>query len=65
MLNVGDKIRILEDWHKMARVYAGDVLEVLEFDGDGFFTEAPRLTHFTDTWSFSLEDEGSGWEKVS
>lgn len=62
-LNVGDKILILEDRHNCARVFKGDVLEVVDVDDSGFETEAPRLVHITGTWMFDFESEGSGWEK--
>jgi hypothetical protein len=54
MLNVGDKIRILEDGHNCAAVEYGDVLVVLNVYPDCFKTER---------WWFELEDEGTGWER--
>lgn len=63
-LNVGDKIRILEDGHNGARVFEGDVLEVTTAEEWYFQTEAPRLRNIKSVWDFSYEDEFSGWEKV-
>lgn len=62
MLKVGDKIQILEDHHKCARVFAGDILEVTKESDRVFQTNAPRLKH-DGGWVFSHEDEGIGWEK--
>lgn len=68
MLNVGDKIRILEDRHWNARVFEGDVLEVLRVGEGWFHTEAPCLDEagFGDDayWGFEFNQEGTGWEKV-
>jgi len=64
-LKVGDKIRILEDWHNSARVYVGDILRVTEVQEGWrvFLTEAPRLKYLNTEWNFQYEDEGTGWEK--
>lgn len=64
-LNVGDKIRILEDGLECAWVVKGDVLEVLEIEEStgSFRTEAPNLVRSKSMWIFGLENEGTGWEK--
>lgn len=62
-LEVGDKIRILVDWHNGARVFAGDVLEVTRAEEWYFQTEAPRIETFKTNWDFNYDDEFSGWER--
>lgn len=62
-LEVGDKIRILEDRLQSARVFKGDILEVVEVNYSGFATEAPRLERIPGMWLFDFEYEGTGWEK--
>ena len=65
-LQVGDKVRILQDRYNAANVKVGDVLAVLSVtpsDGE-FQTNAPRLITPHLTWGFELADEGTGWERV-
>ncbi|MEU0912176.1 hypothetical protein [Streptomyces althioticus] len=55
MLNVGDKIRILEDRYNGAGVEYGDILSVSEVFWACLYAEC---------WWIELKDEGTGWEKV-
>jgi hypothetical protein len=65
-LAVGDRIRILKARHYGAAVQVGDVLKVVRpVRADGrFYTEAPRAV-YQDTWVFTTEHEGTGWERVT
>ncbi|MFE5159117.1 hypothetical protein ACFRNT_11395 [Streptomyces sp. NPDC056697] len=64
-LAVGDRIRILENVHNGAKVFAGDVLGVEYVGGDVFQTPAARLGTPGLQWTFEMEDEGTGWERVT
>lgn len=65
-LAVGDKIRILEDGHAWAGVKFGDILKVTRGPGDSelFRTDAPGEPS-RECWSFRIEAEGTGWERVT
>lgn len=62
-IKIGDKIRILEDRHACADVREGDILSV-----DDFYTKYEQeyfmASNGEDTWSFTEDCEGYGFELV-
>jgi hypothetical protein len=59
----GDKIRILRTGLEFASVEVGDILTVMSVGGTSFNTNCPGRG-FGSQWSFRLDGEGKGWERV-
>lgn len=62
-LTAGDRIRIKKSGLEFASVTAGDVLKVMSVGDTSFNTNAPGQS-FGSQWSFRLDGEGKGWERI-
>ncbi|MFE1763087.1 hypothetical protein ACFW81_02525 [Streptomyces angustmyceticus] len=63
-LQAGDRIRILRSGLEFANVRVGDILTVMAVRENDFKTNAPASPQVGDQWTFALNGEGKGWERV-